>query len=54
MQMVALVTGASKGIGKKIAIDLADNGIKVIANILLDFRLFKNFDNFVCCTKICC
>ena len=32
MEKIAIVTGASRGIGKEIAIQLAKNGVKVIAN----------------------
>ena len=32
MEKIAIVTGASRGIGKEIAIHLAKNGVKVIAN----------------------
>ena len=32
MEKIAIVTGASKGIGREIAKNLAKNGIKVIAN----------------------
>ena len=32
MQEVAIVTGASKGIGREIAKELAQEGIQVIAN----------------------
>ena len=45
----ALVTGASRGIGKKIASILAENGIKVIGVATSEKSLesIKNIDNII-------
>ena len=47
MRKVALVTGASRGIGRQIGIDLARNGYKVIINYNKSEESAKNIENIL-------
>lgn len=49
---VALVTGGSRGIGRAISLELADNGFTVIINFIQDVPIRAEFDSILAGEKI--